>query len=306
MTARIEAPPIAPPLPGGREGATLVVHPLKCAEIRGPAGWFEVERGPLGALRALGLGVPREQLVRVPVIAFLVEHPGAGPVLVDTGFRRAVVDGSAAERNRLLGPIGRLIGGNVQMSPEQTIAAQLRGLGVEPQELGLIVMTHLHFDHAGALADFPSATVLASNREWAAAHGRAASLFGYPPAQFDPRPAYRTLDFEAPPARAHGPFARALDLFGDGSIVLLDTPGHSAGHLSVLVRLRERELLIAGDAIYTLATLREGRRPWRSADRRAFERSVRALQDYDRANPEAVIVPGHDIAHWETLADRYE
>jgi glyoxylase-like metal-dependent hydrolase (beta-lactamase superfamily II) len=182
----------------------------------------------------------------------------------------------------------------------------LRARGIQPHDIQLIVMTHLHFDHASALGEFPAATVLTSRREWRAARARGASLQGYPAPQLDPRLTYRTLDFHGPGARPHGPFERALDLLGDGSIVLLDTPGHSAGHLSVLARLREREALIAGDAIYTIATLREGRQPWRSQNKRAFERSLGALQAWDREHPDALIVPGHDMAHWETLAERYD
>ncbi|HEV2998821.1 MAG TPA: MBL fold metallo-hydrolase, partial [Solirubrobacteraceae bacterium] len=113
-------------------------------------------------------------------------------------------------------------------------------------------------------------------------------------------------DFAGPHARPRGPFAQTLDLLGDGSVVLASTPGHSRGHLSVILRLRSREALIAGDAIYTLATLRDGERPWRSEDPAAFERSLRALQEYDREHPDALIVPGHDIAHWRTLEERYE
>jgi N-acyl homoserine lactone hydrolase len=305
MPSGIDAAPIQAPLPGGREGATVTIQPLLCAELLGPAGWFEAEPGLTGTLRALGIGVSRDQLVPVPIVAFLIEHPSAGPILIDTGFHGIVADGSPRERNRNLGPISRLIARNVRMRPEQTAAAQLRSKGIEPADIRLIVMTHLHFDHASALADFPAATVLASRREWRAARARGSSLLGYCGAQLDPRPTYRTLDFEGPAARPYGPFERTLDLFGDGSLTLLDTPGHSAGHLSLIARLREREALIAGDAIYTMATLREGRRPWRAHDSKAFERSLRALQTYDREHPDALIVPGHDMAHWQTLAERY-
>ncbi len=284
----------------------MTVQPLKCGEIRGPAGWFEAEPGITGTLRALGVGVPKEKLVKVPVVAFLIEHPTAGPVLVDTGFHRVIAEGPPSERNRNLGPIRWLVGGNIEMRPEQTAAAQLRARGIEPREIGLVVMTHLHFDHGSALAELPAATVLVSAPEWRAARARGAALQGYPAAQLDPRLTYRTVDFRGPAAHPHGPFERALDLFGDGSIMLLDTPGHSTGHLSVLARLREREALIAGDAIYTIATLREGKRPWHSQNRAAFERSLRALQAYDREHPDALIVPGHDTAHWETLAERYD
>ncbi len=306
MHAAIEATPVQLPLPGGSEGATVTLHPLLCGEMLGPEGWFHADRGLGGALRAFGVGVPKDQLIRVPIVAFLIEHPTVGPIMIDTGFHRVIAEGTPAERNRNLGPIGRLIGRNIRMRPEQTAAAQLRARGIEPREIGLVVMTHLHFDHGSALADFPAATVIVSALEWRAARARGASLQGYPAAQLDPRLTYRTVDFHGPAARAHDPFERALDLFGDGSLTLLDTPGHSAGHLSVLARLREREALIAGDAIYTIATLREGRRPWRSQNREAFERSVRALQAYDRERPGALIIPGHDMAQWETLAERYE
>ena len=269
-------------------------------------GWFEAEPGPRGALRALGVGVPKDQLIPVPIVAFLIEHPTAGAILIDTGFHRVIADGAPAERNRNLGPIRRLVGANIEMRAEQTAAEQVRARGIEPRSIGLIVMTHLHFDHASALTDFPAATVLVSAPEWRAANARGASLQGYTAAQLDPRLTYRTVDFHGPAAHARAPFARALDLFGDGSLTLLDTPGHSAGHLSVLARLREREALIAGDAIYTIATLRESRRPWHSQNRKAFEHSLRALQAYDREHPDALIVPGHDMAHWETLAERYE
>jgi N-acyl homoserine lactone hydrolase len=312
MPAAIEAVPAQLPLPGGSEGATVALQPLLCGEIRAPAGWFEAEPGLTGALRALGLGVPKGRLIRVPIVAFLIEHPSAGAILVDTGFHSAIAGGARSgdrersTRNSNLGAIRWLVGGSIEMRAEQTAAAQLRARGIEPEGIGLIVMTHLHFDHASALAEFPAATVLVSAPEWRAAHARGASLQGYSAPQLDPRLSYRTLDFHGPGAHARGPFERALDLLGDGSVTLLDTPGHSAGHLSVLVRLREREALIAGDAIYTIATLREGKRPWHSQSRRAFERGVRALEAYDREHRDALIVPGHDMAHWETLAERYE
>jgi N-acyl homoserine lactone hydrolase len=306
VSARIDTAPAQLPLPGGQDGATVTLHPLLCGEMLGSEGWFHGDPGLAGALRALGVKVPRGQLIRIPIVAFLIEHPSAGPLLIDTGFHGVIAEGPSKERSRNLGAIGRVIGKNINMRPEQTVAAHLQARGVAPGDIRLIVMTHLHFDHASALADFPAATVFVCEREWRAARARGSSLQGYPAAQLDPRPTYRTLDFGGPGAHSHGPFERALDLLGDGSLILLDTPGHSAGHLSVLARLGGHEALIAGDAIYTLPTLREGKRPWRSHNTKMFERSLGALQAYDREHPEALIIPGHDMAHWETLAERYD
>jgi N-acyl homoserine lactone hydrolase len=301
----IEASPAELPLPGGRAEASVVLHPLLCAEMSGPIGWFERVAGPTATLKALGIGVPAEQNVAVPIVAFLVEHPSAGPILIDTGFHGVLATGSKQERNRNLGLTGRVMGRSTRMEPEQSVASQLKTRGIDPTDVRLIVMTHLHFDHASGLSEFPAATVLVAKPEWRAARGRGSALRGYCEAQLDPRQIYRTVDFDGPPAARLGSFARTLDLFGDGSIVLAFTPGHSDGHMSVILRLSSREALIAGDAIYTMATLRDGARPWRSEDARAFERSLSELEDYDRANPDALIVPGHDMEHWRQLETRY-
>jgi glyoxylase-like metal-dependent hydrolase (beta-lactamase superfamily II) len=304
-TTSLSASPAELPLAGGRAGAAVTLRPLLCAEMRAPIGWFHRAEGPTATLKALGIGAPSEQRLRVPIVAFLLEHPVAGFVLIDTGLHRSVAErrGSAGARN--LGPVGRLIARDLDMRADQTVAAQLRTLDIDPEAVELVVMTHLHFDHASALCDFPAATVLVARREWDAARARGSFLRGYSTSQLDPRPTYRTVDFAASEVRPRGPFAQTLDVFADGSLTLASTPGHSAGHLSAILRLGHREALIAGDAIYTMATLREGERPWRSEDPKAFEHSLEAIRAYDRDHQDALIVPGHDMTVWEQLDELY-
>ena len=98
----------------------------------------------------------------------------------------------------------------------------------------------------------------------------------------------------------------AVYLFGDGSVRLAYTPGHSAGHQSVICRLSDRDFVIAGDVIYTLDQLKGGPEPARPYDRHNWRRSMRELQLFSQQYPQAVIVPGHDPFHWETLKKRYE
>ena len=273
--------------------------------MRGPRGWFERAQGRAATLKALGIGVAAHEMIDVPIVAFLLEHPAAGLVLVDTGFHRCVAEGPSRERSRNLGAFGRMMARGMRMDPQQTVAAQLRAGGIDPADVGLIVMTHLHFDHASALCDFPTATVLVSSPEWRAARGRYPFMHGYVPAQLDRRPTYRTVDVAGAPAAENGPFERTVDLFGDGSLTLAFTPGHTLGHLSLIARLGEREALLTADAAYTLATIRHGARPWRSEDAQAFERSVQALAAWDREHPEALVIPGHDMDAWEGLQERY-
>lgn len=302
-TQGLHAAPAELPLPGGRPDATLTLQPLLTAVMRGPRGWFERAPGRAAGLKAIGIGVPAHDMVDVPIVAFLLEHPGAGLVLVDTGFHRSIAEGPSRERSRNLGTVGRLMARGTQMEPGQTVAAQLQARGIAPAEVGLIVMTHLHFDHASALCDFPSATVLVSRPEWDAARARNPFLHGYVPAQLDPRLSYCTFEFASPPEP--GSPRHTIDLFGDGSLMLAFTPGHTLGHVSLIVRLAGREALLTGDAAYTMATLRDGARPWRSEDPNAFERSVQELAAWDAAHPDALVIPGHDMPAWESLQQRY-
>jgi glyoxylase-like metal-dependent hydrolase (beta-lactamase superfamily II) len=292
------------PLEGGDAHATLTLRPLLCGEMLAPPGWFRRVEGPTAMLKALGIGVAAEQRIRVPIVAFLLEHPSAGVVLVDTGFHRSVAAGPASDRARNLGPVGRVMSRELRMRPEQTVVEQLRELGLDAGDVGLVVMTHLHFDHASALCDFPDATVLVARAEWDTATGRGAALRGYSRAQLDPHPSYLTVDFSAA-GTPYGPFERAVDVFGDGSLMLVSTPGHSVGHLSLIARLGSREALLTGDAAYTLDTLRGEERPWRSDDADAFEKSLAELRAWDLEHPGSLVVPGHDIAAWEQLEVLY-
>lgn len=264
-----------------------------------PANWFVRKSGPVEALKAFGFGVSASDLIPIPIPAYLLEHPSAGPILVDTGMHGSVADGGGRERARNLGPIGRLMSRHSSMAPEQTAAERLRAHGLQPWDIKLIVMTHLHFDHASALRDFPNATVLVDEREWAAAWARDALLNGYSKAQLNPRPRYRTIDFTASPSVVSGPFERTIDVFGDGTLRLASTPGHTPGHLSLVARLDGREALLAADAAYTMGTIRGEERPWLIGDRKAFEHSLRQIQAYDREHPEAIVIPGHDMGAWE-------
>lgn len=268
-----------------------------------PPNWFHRKQGPVEALKAFGIGVPANRQMAIPIPAYLLEHPSAGLVLVDTGMHRSIAQGHGRERARNLGPVGRMMSRHANMRPEQTVAAQLRTLGVEPADIDLVVMTHLHFDHASALCDFPEAMVLVGEHEWEAAWARGSSLSGYSTAQLDPRPHYRTIDFTAPSVTARGPFERTVDVFGDGALTLAATPGHTAGHLSLIGRLDGREALLTADAAYTMATIRDGERPWLAHDRKAFEHSLRQIKAYDGENPEALIIPGHDMTAWAAACE---
>ena len=157
-------------------------------------------------------------------------------------------------------------------------------------------MTHMHLDHTSAISEFPNSTFVVSEAEWeAAATGPRPLLNGYRRAHFDYAFDYRTVDFDRGGIDSYATFGRTFDLFGDGSIRLAFTPGHSAGHMSVIAHLEERDFVIGGDAMYTYGQL-EGNAPLppRPFDAHNYRRSLQELKLFHREFPDAVVTPGHD------------
>jgi N-acyl homoserine lactone hydrolase len=301
MGTAAEPRPAELPLPGGRAGATVRLHPLLTGRMIGPPRWFLRQDGRLAWRRAFGLGGPRSEWLELPVSAFLVEHPGAGAVLIDTGFHPSV----AVDPKKNLGRLSLTVFKDVRMEPEQSASAQLRARGIEPAQVKAVVMTHLHMDHASAISEFPGATFVLSKAEWAAATSQT-QRDGYVKRQFDHGFDYRLLDFEGPEAESFATFGRSFDLFGDGSVRCVYTPGHTLGHLSVVLRLRRREALVAADAVYLRSNLDEMRLSHRPADDHLSERSLREIRQYKRETPDALIIPGHDWDAWEQLDAVYD
>ena len=169
-------------------------------------------------------------------------------------------------------------------------------------------MTHLHSDHTSAISEFPNSTFVFSETEWQAASvGSQPTLNGYRRPHFDYAFDYRTVDFDRANIDSYASFGRTFDLFGDGSIRLAFTPGHSAGHVSVVCRLAKDDFVIGGDAMYVLAQLTgEAPLPPRPYDAHNFKRSLQELRLFHSQFPGATITPGHDPDFYARLDARYE
>ena len=300
MATAAEPRPASLPLPGGSDGAVVKLHPLLCARMVGPPALFHREEGRLAPLRAMGVGVPKDEWTELPIISFLLEHPSAGPVLIDTGFHPSV----AVDSSQAMGRLGGLLFKDVRMETEDAVPGQLRRRGIDPAEVATVVMTHLHSDHASGISEFPGATFVLSSAEWAAA-SEGGQLDGYLKRQYDHAFDYRLLDFEGPDADSFASFGRSADVFGDGSVRMVFTPGHTHGHCSVIVRVAGREVLLVGDAAYTMKTIEESHLPFKMADEHRFRRSLKEIQRYVAQTPDAVVVPGHDMHAWRLLDSVY-
>jgi N-acyl homoserine lactone hydrolase len=288
------------PLPGGVDGAGVSVHPMRTARMLAMPHFFQRPRGPLSTLRGLGLFTSRSKYTPVPIPAYLVRHPGAGAILIDTGLPREV----AEEGERAL---GRAFAAayTIEMQRGWSAVEQLPALGVDPMDVRVVVMTHLHYDHAGSIAAFPQATFVVDAAEWRAARSGGFTK-GYSHKLIDHPYAWRELDFDDPRFESFASFGRTIDLFGDGSLRLLSTPGHTPGHMSVLLRLEsDRELLLTADAAYARRTIDEELVPVFVDDIHRYRRSLREIRRYVEQTPGAEVICGHDPDHWPEVRETY-
>lgn len=205
--------------------------------------------------------------IRFPVPAYLVENE-TERILVDTGLH----PGAAGDARRHYGPTFGPFG----LEQEASIAEQL-----DVSTITKVVLTHLHFDHAGGLALLPrDVPVVVQRREWEAGHDDAAIARNF----------FHTRDY-APAAQQVVLVDGDHDLLGDGSVRLLLTPGHTPGHQSV----RAGDTLVLGaDVTHFASGLDDHRFPVFANDhtvQAASAERLRALRDSG-----VTVVPGHDPA----------
>lgn len=265
--------------------ATVRVHPLHVAEMSVPPRYWDGDTSTVTLVRSLA--TRRSQWVSIPIVAFLVEHPDRGPVLVDTGFGQSVRNDPASN----LGRVGARIFSPIHVTEAGLASEQLRARGIEPGDVRTVVMTHLHFDHASGIEDFPDAEYVVERREREAIAGGV--LKGYVPSHVEPAANWRLVDVATAPA-AEG-FDHVLDVFGDGALRLVFTPGHTDGHCSVLAATADGPLLLAGDAVYARRSLENAEVPITLAgSKHDYRDSLTRIRRWVDAHPGAPVVFGHD------------
>jgi len=212
-----------------------------------------------------------EGKTKVPACVFLIDHPD-GLALFDTGFS-----------DRFVG-LEKGLGKIVDMPPEHPVADRLRELEVDPAQIKWIINSHLHLDHAGGNHKLPNATVIVQDSEWE--FGLSGEDGAYTTEDFDTGQTVKRITGEH-------------DLFGDGSVILFPTPGHTPGHQSARVRTATGEAVLAGDCCNFRRSLDELRMPDQVYNADHYYGSLQRLSALRRAG--AHIFFGHDPDFWATV-----
>jgi glyoxylase-like metal-dependent hydrolase (beta-lactamase superfamily II) len=223
----------------------------------------------------------------IPVPWFLIRHP-KGDVVIDGGNAKEVSEDMHAH----WGPV--VAAYEPVMGKKENCVDQLNNIGVDPAGVKYVLHSHLHLDHSGGVGRFPNATHLVQQREYD---------YAFNPDWFS-KPAYIRKDFDKPNIKwkfldhKNDDF---YDLFGDGSIILIYTPGHAPGHQSFLVKLPNTGyVLLTIDAAYTMDHWDNLTLPGLVCSAVDVVDSVKKLKKIAKEK-KAIIVTGHDPDAWESF-----
>jgi N-acyl homoserine lactone hydrolase len=270
----------------------LKIHAIQTGTVRVKT-CQRVGRGR-GVLRQVNILRDRSWTESLPIYAWAVET-SEGVVLVDTGETARTGDPGYFPRWH---PYFRLAV-RLDVRPEQEVGPQLLKLGIRPDDVTTVILTHLHTDHAGGLHHFPKSKILVSDAELTLARGFSGQLRGYLPNRWPPWFAPTSIVFEP---KAIGPFDRSQHVTADGTVVIVPTPGHTAGHISVIVAVGELNYFLAGDATYTQQSLVEEQVDGVSPNEAVSLQTIRRIVRYARSQP-VIYLPTHDTESEKRLAN---
>lgn len=239
--------------------------------------------------------------VPLPLQCFLIEHSDR-LVLFDTGIDPAIL----SDKDYIKQAIGRFLLPRIfrlQVAEGDRIDQVLASAGVAASDIQTAVISHLHFDHVGGIAQIPQADLLVSDQEWAILSE------SHPEREWIlrehieiPSAKWRQISFEPTDDPLFEGFDGIHDVAGDGSMVLIPTPGHTPGSMSLLIRQEGwAPILLVGDLTYETALLEQDIVPG-TGDRETLLASFAKVRRLKELLPGLAIVASHDFAAEEAVS----
>lgn len=250
--------------------------------------------------------------VKIPALFACIEHPHAGLILFDTGYASQFYN----ETDSFPFCIYRWIT-PVVYHEQESAAHRLRSIGLQPEDVTMIIISHFHADHIAGLRDFPNARFLYTEEAYEAVKSltglaalRAAFLSGLLPDDFAARSVPIRSNHRVE-LSTNSAFSSGIDVLGDRSLLAVELPGHARGQIGLLLSTQNYAYLLCADAVWSSRAYRENRAPHpltrlivpeRKAYKESFDKLVRLHQEY----PELRIIPSHCPEVWASWANGAE
>ena len=227
---------------------TIRIHVLHCGRVH-TSPYLPFDTDNAGMLKVAGIGVPKDKWIWMPVSAYYIEHPKA-KILVDTGWSRRISPDGKLDKKAQIAELGRVLYSMNQgyLPAGDAVDEQLQKTGVRTADLDYVVLTHLDCDHVCGIHQVADAKhILVSETEM-----KFAEKFSITNKfRFQKRWWQGTAIELFPWNSSEGPFQRSYDLLGDGSVQLINIPGHTEGLIAVKITNNAgKYVLIDSDGAY--------------------------------------------------------
>jgi glyoxylase-like metal-dependent hydrolase (beta-lactamase superfamily II) len=222
----------------------------------------------------------------IQIYTHLVRHPTQGFFMVDTGVSKRLVEDPAGVG------VGLVVRNFAKIEKMQVRKDALSAIKSEGVPLKGVLLTHLHLDHISGMPDVPKDIPIYTG-PGEAGESKFENMFvqGMEDRFFDGRPALEEFQFSKDP---DGKFEGVIDVFGDGSLFAILTPGHTEGHVSYLARTPTGPVLLTGDACHTRWGWEHGVEPGSyTFDRESERKSLLALKALSERHPKMIVKLGH-------------
>jgi len=273
-----------------------------------------------------------EKKTTVPSLCFLIKHPSPGNngrpttnLVFDLGLKR--------DLNQYTPAMAAHIHNRQPIITNPDCAGSLRAGGFEPHtDIDIVMLSHIHWDHVGTPSDYKSAKFFVGSGTLHVLDNGAGPY--YPAEQFNKDLLPRQATYEFPPSsvsdpskasdqqtghvwKSFGGFKNALDLFGDGSVWVIDTPGHITGHVNLLARIgKDQWVYLGGDCCHDRRLLTaekgigmyddgHGRQRSVHMDTDKARQTLNSIRDFLGKNTAVQIIVAHDIEWREKNSDRF-
>ena len=219
--------------------------------------------------------------ITIPVSCWVVSHP-KGTVLFDTGLHKELTTDSGR-----LGASADVFA--VDIPAGEDLVALLSQKEFDAGKIDFIVLSHLHFDHCGGTEQIPNARIIVQEEEWlSGTDPKLIELGIYNPNDFNLGHSVKQIKGE-------------FDLFGDGTVVCLPTPGHTAGHQSLRIELESGPVVLTSDCVYWQQMLEDMSFPPFGFSREQHRDSMLNLIKLQKEGCKLIF--GHDALQWASLKD---
>lgn len=244
---------------------------------------------------------------RIPALFTYIEHPAYGPILFDTGYSPFFYTAT----KRLPFALYRYVT-PVTVAQADTASEQLRKIGVQPNYIRYIILSHFHADHIGASREFLQAEFIYLQAAYDKVKKRsqlAQTKAGFVPGLLPDDFIERSIPINEQaivPLPESFPFKRGLDIFGDKSIIAVDLPGHAAGQIGVLLTTKEQKYFLCADGVWESKGFREGIPPhWLTNlivdNRKEARDTFNRIYTFHKNHPEFCVIPSHCREVWKMI-----